>query len=160
MVILLCSTIFSNQKKHFMKQLILMLAAVIFIHQANAQTKLKITRAKKETYSSYTQAWSGWPGSYTYFSEGSRPVILINRLDDQGSDFSLDVWVNGTHSNFTVSYKGYDSKNNWYRYSDNYGDEICVLGSTLSSLAQYGWPQELTQIYLWIYSQNYALVLE
>ena len=59
-----------------------------------------------------------------------------------------------------LSYSGYDNRNNWYKYIDANGDQVCILGATMSSLAQNGWPSTLVQIYFWIDSENYALLLE
>lgn len=43
---------------------------------------------------------------------------------------------------------------------DQNGDEISIVGSTMSYLSQNGWPTNEVQIYFWIYSQNFALELE
>ncbi|MDR3716011.1 MAG: hypothetical protein P4L51_24665 [Puia sp.] len=144
-----------------MKLLFVMIAAILIGHSSQAQHRLKITKEKMEKYNAYSGGWSGWPEEYTYFQQGSEPVLEITNLDDRGVSFTLSVEVNGSRNSFTVSYTAYDAKNKWYKYTDENGDQVCIVGSTLSSLAQDGWPEgNRVQIYFWIYSQNYALVLE
>jgi len=141
-----------------MKQLIIILALAVAAGHTQAQTSLKITREKIEYWRE--GAWTGWPGSYTYFSKGQEPVIEINMLDDDGYRFQIRSWINGSYNSFNVTYKSYDATNDWYKYTDESGDEICTRGSKLSYLARNGWPGGLTQIYLWAYSKSLAVVME
>jgi hypothetical protein len=143
-----------------MKSLIVILAIVFMGHQSQAQRWLKITKEKMETYNSYLRDWTGWPGAYSYFGEGYEPVLKITNLDTQGTDFLVSYVYNNSTSNLTVTYDGYDANNNWYKYTDVNGDQICIVGATMSSLAQNGWPGNHVQIYLWVYSEDYALLYE
>ncbi len=134
---------------------------LLFATQVNAQTSLKLTLGKRIVYDNYYGQWQSWPDQFNAFPSGQEPVLQINKLDDQGSDFSLRLYVNYQQYSFEVTFLRYDSENNWYIYEDANKDQICIVGSTMSQLAQYGWPGDNTvQIYFWVYSQDFALELE
>ncbi|MEO5889134.1 MAG: hypothetical protein ABIQ31_02720 [Ferruginibacter sp.] len=143
-----------------MKSLIVIFALTFLGYQSQSQKLLKIAKAKYKTYNTRLSIWNAWPDSYTYFQKDAEPILKITKLDDEGVNFSMSVSLNGSNNSFTVSYKSYNSKNNWYIYEDASGDQICVVGATLSYLAQNSWPSNLVQIYFWIDSENYALLLE
>ena len=84
----------------------------------------------------------------------------MTKLDDTGRDFKVELWVSEEYFDFYVSYKSYDSKNGWSVYAEEDGDEVSILGTTLSYLCEKGWPSNKVQIYLWSYSDNYAIVME
>jgi hypothetical protein len=142
-----------------MKLVIAILTLIFLGHQSEAQRQLKITREKMETRNPYSGAWLGWPNDYSYFQAGSEPVLELTNLDNNGS-FLVSSLINGQIDHLTVRYSGYDATNNWYRYVDSDGNSVCVLGATMSYLAQYGWPSNAVQIYFWDYSQNMAVVFE
>ncbi len=128
---------------------------------SNAQTSLKLSQVKTQFWNTSLSKWSGWPNQWQYYSSGNEPVVKITNLDDSGVKFRIGVWASNDYYSFIVTYNGYDNKNKWYIYKDSDGNDIRVFGSTLSSLARYGWPEnQRVQIYFWLYSENYAMVLE
>jgi len=138
------------------------LFAVIFFIAigAFAQRALKITKMRKVTWDTYSKVWSPWPTVWNTYDKGNEPIITITRLDDNGYRFKVDMVVSSQNYSFEVSYNGFDEKNNWTKYMDQNGDEIAIIGSTMSKLSQYGWPDSTVQIYFWIYSSNFGLELE
>lgn len=128
--------------------------------QAMAQRALKISRMRKVTWDSYNRAWSPWPATWSSYEKGNEPIITITRLDDNGYQFKVDMLVSSQNFSFNVSYNGFDEKNNWTKYMDPNGDEVAIVGSTMSKLSQYGWPDSVVQIYFWIYSSSMGLELE
>lgn len=143
-----------------MKNLFLIFALSILVNKIDAQTNLTFKKGKMEVFDPIAGTWAGWPDEYNYFQINSEPMIKLTNLDDQGTEFLVDFWCNGEQNHFTVTYNGYNATNNWYKYNDDAGDEICVRGTTMSYLAQHGWPDSRVQIYFWIYSQNCAMLLE
>jgi len=86
--------------------------------------------------------------------------LTLYRLDNDGYKFRVNMIIKGQNYTFDVAYSGYDDNNKWYKYKDENGDEIAVIGSTISKLSSYGWPDSVVQIYFWIYSQNLGIELE
>ncbi|HVW15162.1 MAG TPA: hypothetical protein VHB54_15130 [Mucilaginibacter sp.] len=115
---------------------------------------------RKITWDTYNHVWSPWPTDWQQYEQGSEPIITLSGLDNDGYRFHIDMQVSGQTYSFEVAYNGFDDKNNWSKYMDQNGDEISVVGSTMSYLSQNGWPTNEVQIYFWIYSQNFALELE
>jgi len=143
-----------------MKNLFLIFAMSIFVSKIEAQTQLTFSRGKVEVFNPISDEWSGWPAEYTYFQSNLEPTIKVTNLDDQGVEFLIDFWYNGDHNRFTVTYNGYNATNDWYKYIDDAGDEICLRGATMSYLAQNGWPDTKVQVYFWLYSKDCALLVE
>lgn len=143
-----------------MKTFILSCLAVLMFGTAFSQQRLLITKMREETWNSNDKSWSGWPSTFTYYDKGSEPILTITRLDNDGYKFRVDMDIKGEKYSFDVTYSGYDSKNDWYKYDDVDGNQICIVGSTMSKLSQYGWPDSLVDIYFWIYTDNIAFDLE
>ncbi len=143
------------------KLFIVLMISTIFATIAQAQNRLRLTKLKSTTFNKYASKWNSWPSVWSYFKEDQGPIIQSTGLDDRGVTFKIDTWISGKHSTFYVSYKRYDSKNGWYEYVDESGDEINVKGATLSYLSENGWPPgEKVQIYFWLFSEDMALVME
>ncbi len=127
---------------------------------ASSQTSLRLTKIKIQYWNDYLSKWSGWPNDWSYYEYDAQPIIRLTKLDNEGYRFQIESWINGEYNSFSVSYNGYDSKNNWYEYTDTAGDMVAIKGSTLSNLSLYGWPDNLVQIYFWLYSADIAIVME
>ena len=133
---------------------------LLFGTQSIAQTKLMMTRSMYQEWSDSKQEWSGWPDEYVYYEEGEEPIIAFTKLDKEGIKFKVQVWA-PDESSFEVTYQGYREDQAAHVYEDSAGDEIWILNSTASQLAQNGWPDgEVVSIYFWIYSDDYSLLLE
>lgn len=146
-------------KKLFIYTLLLVFALVGTVSSISAQHRLKMTKVKMCYWNDYLEKWSSWPSDWTYFSSGEEPVVKFTRLDN-GSRFLVETWINGDYTSFRVTYTGYDPRNEWYEYEDANGDEVNVRNATMSDLARYGWPRGKTvEIYFWIYSEDFAMVL-
>ena len=144
-----------------MKQIFLLVYALLFLSvNAFSQKSLKMTKAKFQSWNQYTEKWSGWSSNWQYFSKGKEPVLKLTKLDDEGSEFRVETWINDDYTDFSVAFKKYESENGWYVYEDSDGDQITIKGATLSSLCMYGWPKNVVQIYFWGYSRNFATVME
>ena len=125
-----------------------------------SQKRLMMTRTMLNTWDENANEWAGWPDEYTYYNEGEEPIIQFTKLDDEGVEFRVSVETEDV-SEFTVSYTGFREDQDAHVYEDSAGDEIWIIGSTMSQLAQNGWPDETNvTIYFWIYSDNYSLLLE
>jgi hypothetical protein len=127
---------------------------------AFAQQALKITRMREVKWDSYSRAWSPWPVDWRSYQAGNEPIISLSRLDNDGYRFRVDMRIGAQSFSFDVAYSGFDQKNNWSKYADANGDEVDIVGSTMSKLSQYGWPDSVVQIYFWIYSSNVGFELE
>jgi hypothetical protein len=140
-----------------MKILIATLAISLICFHTEAQSRLRMTKAKVIHF--VNGAWEKWPDNYTYFEDGAGPLLEISSVNS-ATDFSIACTYNGSYNKFTVSYAGYELKNDWYKYVDAVSDQVCIKGATLYALAQNGWPSNHIQVYLWIDSQDMAILLE
>ncbi|MBS1529544.1 MAG: hypothetical protein JSU01_04485 [Bacteroidetes bacterium] len=112
------------------------------------------------TFDTISRVWSPWPATWRTYPEGNQPVITITAKDSNGYLFHIDMLVSGQTYSFDVDYNGFDDKNNWTKYMDEHGDEIAIVGSTMTYLSQNGWPGNQVQIYFWIYSNHMAEEME
>lgn len=138
------------------------LLCIIFLafNTAFAQQALKITKMREVKWDSYSREWSPWPVDWRSYTAGNEPIITLYRLDNDGYRFRVNMTIGVQRFSFDVSYNGFDQKNNWSKYADANGDEVDIVGSTMSKLSQYGWPDSVVQIYFWIYSSNVGFELE
>ncbi|SFE39358.1 hypothetical protein [Thermoflexibacter ruber] len=146
----------------FVCVLVLSLISASYVEANVLPPRLKMSRAKVQYWNSSLEKWSGWPTEWSLFQEGNEPVFRITALGNSNPRFWVESWINGRYREFTVRYTDYDAQNDWFKYTveDGSGDQICVVGSTLSYLSQNGWPSNKVQIYMWIYSASFAIVLE
>ncbi|RMG29647.1 MAG: hypothetical protein D6730_03540 [Bacteroidetes bacterium] len=143
------------------KTLFLLLSTlVLFSTHTLAQKRLKLQKVKIQYWNDNLERWSGWPGSWTYLDDGKQPVMSITKLDDRGYRFKVQFWMSGEYFSFNTTYNGYDEDNEWHKYEDSNGDEIAIVGSTMSYLSKNGWPDNKVQVYFWLYSEDFALVME
>jgi hypothetical protein len=149
-------------KNFFIALLIFSLLVASYVEASLLPPRLKMSRAKVQYWNTNSERWSGWPTEWQRFQEGKEPVLSIESLGGANPRFLIKSWINGSYREFTVRYKDYDANNDWFKYKveDGSNDEICIVGSTLSYLSQNGWPSNKVQIYMWIYSSNFAIVLE
>jgi hypothetical protein len=136
------------------------LMALFMANIACAQKSLKITKMRQITWDPNARTWSPWPTDWRMYPQGSQPILTITAKDNAGYIFHIDMLVGGQTYSFDVDYNGFDTKSNWTKYMDQHGDEISIVGSTLTYLSQSGWPANEVQIYFWIYSNNMALEME
>lgn len=143
-----------------MKFLFALLAILVMGAQAEAQYRLKITNVREIKYDQTSQKWDEWPTTKESYTEGSEPILVMTSHDEQGAQYSISITTHGKESSFDVTYTGYDAKNKWYKYNDVSGNQVFILGTTMSRLARHGWPSTHVQIYVYVYTKNYALLLE
>jgi len=139
---------------------LLFLGFLLIGNASIAQTKLMMSRTMYNEWSDTKEEWSGWPDEYVYYDEGEEPIIAFTKLDDEGINFKVEIWA-PDHSEFEVTYSGFREDQNAHVYEDSAGDEVWIINSTASQLALNGWPDgKVVSIYFWIYSDDYALLLE
>lgn len=138
---------------------LLFLGFLLISGNSIAQKRLMMTRTMYQEWNASKKAWTGWPDDYVYYDEGDEPIIRFTKLDDEGIKFNVAVWA-PDKSEFEVTYKGYREDQDAHVYEDVNGDEVWIIGSTMSKLSTEGWPDNTVQIYFWIYSESYALLLE
>jgi hypothetical protein len=144
----------------FLKKLFLLCFGVLIFSAAYSQKALKIIRMRQVGWDTENKAWSPWRDEWKTFDEGCEPVMTLYTLDNEGCKFRVDVTVKGMEFIFDVTYTGYDDYNKWYKYQDENGDEIAVVGSTISKLSLNGWPDTPVQLYFWVYTDQIALEME
>ena len=143
-----------------MKKLGLLFFAFFLVSTSSfSQKSLKMTRTMTQYWSEFNKEWTGWPETYDYYEEGNEPIIKFTKLDVDGKEFLVEIWT-PDHASFKVSYTGFREDQNAHVYEDSSGDEVWILGSTISYLSMNGWPDNVVSIYFWIYSEDYALLME
>jgi hypothetical protein len=127
---------------------------------AISQKRLMMSRSMMQTWDESAKEWSGWPSEYTSYADGDEPILQFTKLDDEGIEFNVAIWA-PDKSDFDVKYTGFREDQDAHVYEDSAGDEIWIIGATMSELSKNGWPEGTTvSIYFWIYSDNYSLLLE
>jgi hypothetical protein len=143
------------------KKIALLALAFLIFNVAYAQRALKITRMREITWSQDSKTWTPWPTTWTDYAVDKTPIITIYNEDTTGYLFKVHMQIGTQQFDFEVAYNGFDDKNNWTKYMDQNGDEISIVGSTMSQLLQNGWPAGTTvNIYFWLYSSYMAFELE
>lgn len=143
-----------------MKQFFLTFLTFFLIANSSfSQTSLKMTKTMSQYWDTELSEWSGWPDEWSYYLEDEEPIIKFTKLDDEGSEFLVEIWT-PDYASFTVTYDGFNEEQDAHVYKDVNEDEVWIIGSTISELALNGWPDNTVQIYFWIYSDNYSLLLE
>lgn len=133
----------------------------LFSNLSFGQQSLKLTKVRHNYWNKFLDEWSGWSCDWRYYELGNEPIIKLSKLDDIGLQFKIEMWVDDKYSSLYVKYHSYDTKNEWSKYKSEDGNEVAIKGTTLSYLSTSGWPKDTTvQIYFWMYSSDFAIVLE
>lgn len=153
------------------KSFILSSLLLITLTTALAQSGQFTCSSYKDVYR-FGNSWGNWPNHWTSFSaEGrSNPKIRVTTISD-GQYYKLQMIQNGKiEASFMVKYdpemsqrKREDWDNQYVNcYADTNGDYIYTEEVSLKSLAENptAWStNEKSKIYMWIFSEDYAVVV-
>lgn len=143
------------------KNIALLALVFLIFNGAYAQRSLKITRMRQVTWSPDSKTWTPWPTTWNTYASDQTPIITLYNENGTGYLFKVHMQIGTQQFDFEVAYNGFDDKNNWTKYMDQNGDEINIVGATMSQLSQNGWPAGTTvDIYFWLYSNSMAFELE
>lgn len=155
-----------------MKHLLLLLLLIPLSIKTEAQSGQVTCTAYKQIFW-IDGEWGDWPNHWTTYSSERRsnPILRITKIDN-GVNFRIQMYIDDiVEADFYVQYdsdKTDQVRDDWDEpdvscYYDSSGDYIYTENCYLSELAENPniWSsREDSKIYLWIFSEDFAIVVK
>ncbi len=157
-----------------MRKTVFLIFIFIASHSVYAQSSQIIATAYKQVFW-LNDKWGKWPSYWTsYNSEGrSNPVIRITTITEgnSGDIYRLQMFIEGkVEADFYVTYDSETTAIKRREWADKYincykdvnGDYVYTQNVSLQSLANdpSAWANnENAILYLWIFSENFAITI-